>query len=169
MLRVLGFVFLGALVGCGSSTADGSSPTSSPSPSPSPSQSTSAPAPAPPAPNGGNCTYTNVIGTATITSIDEPGDLDDACTNDGVVARFSFVPDDATAPSVPASFAQVDEGNRRLTQGNKLVTRGCLQELALDVGSTFRVERLIEASGTCTPVIYIPQIDVDACKTSCDR
>ena len=165
MLRVLGLVFLGAVVACGGSEDAPASRSTTPSQPADPP----APAPAPPAPNGGDCKYENVLGTATITSIEEPGDLDYACTNDGVVARFSFVPDDATAPEVPASFQQVDEGNRRLTQGSKLASRGCLQELALDVGSTFRVERLIEKSGTCTPVIYIPQIDVDACKTSCDR
>jgi hypothetical protein len=119
-------------------------------------------------PAGGGCEYTSTAGTATITAIQTPGAEENPCPNDGRVVRFTFTPDDPATPPLPASLEMYDKGVSRLViLDGKAPPSSCLPGLGIKVGATIRATRKIQTKGTCSPVVFVVDVDLTSCAAQC--
>jgi len=94
---------------------------------------------------GGNCTYRDVEGTATVVALDSSVDN----TTIGVCHRattrvsFTFTPNDPSAAKESATELTIGDGESFPTS--------CLEPAGLKVGATFAITRHDELTGSCSP------------------
>lgn len=107
---------------------------------------------------GGNCTYRDVPGTATVTAVESLAH--DAtigtCYHARTHVTFTFTADDPSLLAAPLT------NQTSLGIGDGVPT-SCLEPSGVKVGATFALVRREEITGTCSPVIY------DVPKTSTAR
>ncbi len=113
--------------------------------------------------DGGDCTYAETPGVATIVSVEDAAAGGNNCANDPVRVVFDFTPDDpeASQPSDTGVSIGVADG--------KNPPREWVTDEGFTVGSQHRCLREDITSGTCTPVIYFfPDNDFDAGAAACE-
>ncbi len=108
---------------------------------------------------GGECTYKQIPGTATITQVSEADPAAYSCKS-GVTVLFSFKPEDPLAVK-NYLFPQNSDDRQRLTVGAGMnPSRRWAEKKGLTVGSTHRCVRKEITKGACTPVLFVfPEID----------
>jgi len=122
-------------------TTPHTSETDPPPPSPAPSNPTE--------PAGGNCTYKDIAGTATVVSLESS--VDDTtigvCHRATTKVSFTFAADD------PSADTKGGAGTLTTGDGESFPT-SCIASAGLKVGATFAITRRVEISGTCSPTVY---------------
>ncbi len=147
------------LLACGARVEDpvptggssGAPPAASGAPADTTPAKDSTPTPDPGPVVGGNCTYKDISGTATVVSLDSVVDnvTIGSCHHARTHVEFTFAADD------PSLLAQPDSGTHSLTVGDGSdVPTSCLDKAGLKVGATFTVTRREAVSGTCSPLFY---------------
>jgi hypothetical protein len=109
-------------------------------------------------PPGGQCTYREIPGTATVTALEAFVDNSPtgACYRARTRLTFTFTADDPSLLPTPAA-------NQPYLGPGDAVPTSCLEPAGIHVGSTFAVIRREQVVGTCSPLIY------DVPKTSTAR
>lgn len=100
---------------------------------------------------GGNCTYKDITGTATVVALDSTVDnvTIGVCHRARTHVTFTFAADDPSLLAEPAT----DTHSLTVGDGSDVPT-SCLQPAGLQVGATFAVTRREAVSGSCSPLIY---------------
>lgn len=104
-------------------------------------------------PDGGSCNYTEILGVAVITSIQEPDSGSYNCMN-GVKVLFDFTPGDPTAPQ-RYRFSEWPDTGQSLTVGagaNPAIE--WVTSKNITAGNRYRCFRREITTGTCTPVLF---------------
>lgn len=103
---------------------------------------------------GGPCTYTEFIGTATITAIEDAPANDYNCANNPKLVRYTFTPETAEASSDYAFTNVADTDQSLKILGGKNPAQTWLENNGVQIGNTYACVRAEIQSGTCTPVIF---------------
>jgi hypothetical protein len=121
-----------------------------------------------PHPVGGPCSYVDVAGTITVTSITKPSADQFACPNGGVSVAVLFTPDDPA--KVPATYASGEHGRQGTITigGGEAPPSSCLAPLGITQGATLRGVESFETNGTCAPIVLKPAVDLSSCQTACN-
>ncbi|MDD5093552.1 MAG: serpin family protein [Dehalococcoidia bacterium] len=116
---------------------------------------------------GGPCKYTDIPGTARITSIKD-ADPNSANCNDAVEVIFDFTPDSPSAIDT-YSFPNWKDTNQSLTFGGGMnPSREWVEKQGLKEGSELACIRSEITEGTCTPVIFsFPTINFEGWQDDC--
>jgi hypothetical protein len=102
-------------------------------------------------PDGGPaCTYRTIEGTATVLSLESSVNNDTlgACYKENTKITFSFAADE------PSQLGDAGAEVAVLNNYYDGIPTSCLAPAKISVGSTFRVTRREEITGTCSPLIY---------------
>jgi hypothetical protein len=118
-------------------------------------------------PVGGPCTYKDILGKATIVSV-EPAPPDEYNCADAVQVTFDFVPNDPAAVANYRVPTWKDTGNHFTVGAGMNPPINWAQSQGLTAGSVHTCVRSEIASGTCTPVIFsFPEISNEGWDTEC--
>jgi hypothetical protein len=145
------------LFACGARVEDPTptpTPTSGSSANPPPAAvdpATPAPAPADPMPAvGGNCTYRDIDGVATVVALDSTVDN----TTIGVCHRARTRVSFTFAANDPSLLDKPDGAEVFTIGGGDEIPTSCVEPAGLKVGATFTITRRAETSGSCSPLYY---------------
>ncbi len=109
----------------------------------------------------GPCTYTDIVGVATITAVTSPAVDDPNCDNEPLRVIFDFEPADEGATGGYLFPDWSDEALQLTVAGGMNPSSQWIEEQGLDVTSEHACLRQECRTGSCTPVVFhFPDLDL---------
>jgi len=115
---------------------------------------------------GCGCTYQDIVGQATITSIDP---INGVCP-DPQLPSYDFAADDSSIPPDsydPAKFGFSAGFETISLPGGKGLPKSCLDPSGIVLDAKIPMTRRVIQTGSCTPVIDVLDLDLSLCETQC--